>query len=356
MIDAFISYSSRESEAAVRLCALLEDSGVPCWMAPRNLTTGSHWAGSIAQALRNARLVVLLFSRNSNESLQVLREVALAADNRLPILPVRIDGTRPSDEMAYFLSICHWLDVPDGAVDKAITPLLAAIRPVQETPVPKPQAADPMGGMLVDIYDEEMSLMGTAVRAEAHEKGLWHKTFHCWFVSRADGVPSVWFQRRSMSKADFPGLYDITASRHLNAGESDREGIGRIVTELGVTVRFEDVIYLGVRQYAEKKGAFHNCEFNSVYLFETPYALTDYDLQPAEVSGIIRLSAGDGLKLFSGRVSEVSAIACLYEDGKRCVSGLTVTADDFVPRVDDYYRRIFQTAIDYYDGQSPLTI
>jgi hypothetical protein len=78
MIDAFISYSSVEADAARRLCSLLEENGVQCWMAPRDIPVGSHWAGSISQALRNAKLMVLLFSKHANDSTQVLREVTLA--------------------------------------------------------------------------------------------------------------------------------------------------------------------------------------------------------------------------------------------------------------------------------------
>jgi isopentenyldiphosphate isomerase len=357
MIDAFISYSSVEADAARRLCSLLEENRVQCWMAPRDIPVGSHWAGSISQALRNAKLMVLLFSKHANDSTQLLREVTLAAANRLMIFPLRIDGTQPGDDMEYFLSICHWLDAPGGALENAVPELVAAIRPIRKAEASiQVQASDSMGNMKLDIYDEDMNPLETALRADAHSKGLWHKTFHCWFVSRESGEPFVWFQGRSQSKADFPGLFDITAARHLMAGESDREGINRIDTELGVTVDFENTVYLGVRQYAEKRGSFHNREFNSVYLYDSPYALTDFAPQPAEVSGLIKVAADDGLRLFSGRVAEIPAVASLYDDGKRNIRKLSVDASVFVPRVDDYYRRIFQVAIDYYAGIRPLSI
>jgi isopentenyldiphosphate isomerase len=360
MIEAFISYSSKEIEAAHRMCVLLEKGGIQCWMAPRDIPLGSHWAGSISQALRNAKVMVLLFSKNSNDSQQVIREVTLAASNRLVIMPVRIDDTLPSDDMEYFLSISHWLDASSRPLENTISELITTIRSKLKIEMPKqaekPNYIDPMGGMLLDIYDENMDMTGTALRADAHMKGLWHKTFHCWFVSCEMSVPYVWVQRRSNEKADFPGLFDITAARHLNAGESDREGINQIDKELGVMVDFEAVVYLGVRQYAEKRSAFYNREFNSVYLYDSSYALGDFDLQPSEVSGILKISANDGLSLFSGKAAEISAVGCLNEDGKKKISKLNVTAEDFVPRVDDYYRKIFTAAKDHFSGVSPLTI
>jgi isopentenyldiphosphate isomerase len=361
MIDAFISYSSKEKAAAYRMCDLLEKGGIRCWMAPRNIPLGSHWAGSILQALRNAKIMVLLFSKNANDSQQVIREVSLAASNRLVIMPVKIDDTLPSDDMEYFLSISHWLDASNRPFESTMTELITTIRSKLKINTPKQaeqrvSVTDPMGGKMLDIYEENMDSTGTALRADVHLKGLWHKTFHFWFVSCEAKTVYVCVQRRSNEKADFPGLFDITAARHLNAGESDREGINQIDKELGVVVDFENVIYLGVRQYAEKRGSFYNREFNSVYLYDSPYALGDFVLQPAEVSGILKISAEDGLRLFSGKAAEIAAVGCLYEDGIKSISKICITAEDFVPRVNDYYRKIFTVAKDYFSGVGPLTI
>ena len=38
---------------------------------------------------------------------------------------------------------------------------------------------------LIDIYDENMHPLGTAPIMQAHQEGLWHKSFHCWIVKRA---------------------------------------------------------------------------------------------------------------------------------------------------------------------------
>jgi isopentenyldiphosphate isomerase len=360
MIDAFISYSSIEIDAAKRICLLLEMGGIHCWMAPRDIQLGSHWAGSITQALRNAKIMVLLFSKNANDSQQVIREVTLAAANRLILIPVKIDDTSPSDDMEYFLSVSHWMDASNRTLESVTKELITTIRSREQKDIPmqaeKHDTYDPMGSKLLDVFDENMDITGTALREDVHRKGLWHKTMHCWFVSCEEGVPYVWVQRRSSEKADFPSLFDITAARHINAGESDRNVINQIDNELGVTVHFEDVVYLGVRQYAEKRGTFYNREFNSVYLYNSPYTLGDFNFQPAEVSGILKIPADAGLSLFSGKTAEIAVVGCLYENGKKSICKMNITAEDYVPRVDDYYRKIFTMAKDYFSGISPLTL
>ena len=46
---------------------------------------------------------------------------------------------------------------------------------------------------LLDIYDEKGNLIGTEDRKIVHEKGLWHKTVHCWLY---DDKGNIFFQIR----------------------------------------------------------------------------------------------------------------------------------------------------------------
>ena len=45
--DIFLSYSSADAPAANAMCAALENKGIKCWIAPRDIAPGSHWGGSI---------------------------------------------------------------------------------------------------------------------------------------------------------------------------------------------------------------------------------------------------------------------------------------------------------------------
>lgn len=361
MIDAFISYSSKEMKVAKRICDLLEKKGIICWMAPRDIMCGSHWAGSIAQALRNAKTMILIFSKNANESENVMREVAIASNYKISISTVKIDSTIPSDNMEYFLAISQWLDASKLSYKRAIEELAVTIHPditanLMSKDIGYYSRTDSMGTKELDIYNHEMDLIDTALRSEAHSKGLWHKTFHCWFISYEEDKPYIWVQKRSNSKFDFPGLYDITVARHLVKGESDREGINQIDKELGIDVDFENVMYMGVRQYAEKRGSFYNREFNSIYLYNSPYDFNDFDLNLDEASGIVKIHVEDGLNLFKGKVAEISSVGCFFEKGKKKISKINITAEDFVPRVDDYYIKIFTLSKDYFAGVSNLSI
>jgi HEAT repeat protein/DNA polymerase III delta prime subunit len=114
--EAFISYSNRDKPTADAVRTALEDQGIRCWIAPRDVTPGIPFGQSIIEAIHGSRLLVLVFSSAANASQHVMREVEGAVGRRIPILPLRIEDAQPSGSMAYFLQSIHWLD--------ALTPLL----------------------------------------------------------------------------------------------------------------------------------------------------------------------------------------------------------------------------------------
>jgi photosystem II stability/assembly factor-like uncharacterized protein len=108
--EVFISYSSRDRLTADAVCATLESRGIRCWIAPRDVLGGERYGEALVRALRNSRLMVLVFSATANQSQQVLSEVERAVSKGLPIIPLRIEDVQPSDEMEYYISSRHWLD------------------------------------------------------------------------------------------------------------------------------------------------------------------------------------------------------------------------------------------------------
>ena len=108
--DAFISYSQPDHDCAFELVARLEGQGVDCWIAPRDIAPSADWAAEIVDAISSARLMLLVYSANSNLSPQVRREVERAVHKQLSILTFRIEDVPPSKSLEFFLSAQHWMD------------------------------------------------------------------------------------------------------------------------------------------------------------------------------------------------------------------------------------------------------
>jgi len=128
--DVFISHASRDKVVADAVCAALESAGVRCWLAPRDVQAGRSFAGEVTRAIKNARVMVLIFSANSNNSEQVLREVQLAADGHLHIIQFRIEDIAANDDLKYFLSIPHWLDAITPPLKGHLGRLVSSIKPL----------------------------------------------------------------------------------------------------------------------------------------------------------------------------------------------------------------------------------
>lgn len=64
----FISYSSKEIEIANQTKLVLENNGIPCWMAPQSIPAGSDYAAEIHSAITDCCAVVLFLSKTSQES------------------------------------------------------------------------------------------------------------------------------------------------------------------------------------------------------------------------------------------------------------------------------------------------
>jgi len=99
--DVFISYSAQDKPTADAVCATLEAKHVRCWIAPRDVLPGRDYAETLIEAIRDAPLMVLVFSSSSNSSRHVLREVERAASRNIPVLPLRIEDVPPCASMEY---------------------------------------------------------------------------------------------------------------------------------------------------------------------------------------------------------------------------------------------------------------
>ena len=50
--DVFIRYSSIDKTAADIVCSILEQNGVSCWIAPRDITPGLDFAEAIIDGIK----------------------------------------------------------------------------------------------------------------------------------------------------------------------------------------------------------------------------------------------------------------------------------------------------------------
>ena len=132
--DVFISHSTKNKSVADAVCAALENAAIRCWIAPRDVQPGRPFAGEITRAIHGSKAMVLIFSADSNNSEQILRELELAANARLHIVQFRIEDVTPNDDLQYYLSTPHWFDATTAPLEKHLSRLAIALKTLLETP------------------------------------------------------------------------------------------------------------------------------------------------------------------------------------------------------------------------------
>ncbi len=132
--DVFISYSSKDKTTANAACETLEARGIRCWIAPRDVLPGEEYASALVRALRDSRIMVLIFSSSSDQSQQVLREVERAVSKGMTILPLRIEDIAPCAAMEFYISSRHWLDAFMPPLDHHLDHLTQTVQALLERP------------------------------------------------------------------------------------------------------------------------------------------------------------------------------------------------------------------------------
>ena len=140
--DVFISHSSIDKKAADAICHSLEQNGVKCWIAPRDIPPGANFGGEIIKGIKDCKVFLLVFSKDANNSTAVAKEVERAVlGYKKIVLPFRIEDVAMNENLEFFLTDVHWLDAfPD---DTVFFNLVTAVKNVLGMPtsdsIPKPQ-------------------------------------------------------------------------------------------------------------------------------------------------------------------------------------------------------------------------
>jgi len=128
VFDVFISYSSKDKTTADATCASLENAGIRCWIAPRDIRPGSEYGEALVDALDHCRAMVLIFSANANTSPQIRREVERVVSRGIPVVPLRIEDIAPTKSMAFFVGSVHWLDALTPPLEQHLRVLAEAVK------------------------------------------------------------------------------------------------------------------------------------------------------------------------------------------------------------------------------------
>jgi isopentenyldiphosphate isomerase len=158
----------------------------------------------------------------------------------------------------------------------------------------------------LDILNSDGTSAGyTATKKEAHEKGLWHRAAHVWFVNSKN---EILLQKRADDIESHPGEYDISAAGHLTAGDTFMKGaIREIEEELGIKLEEKDLIKIGElhNESTQHEDKYINKEYNDIYVVKKDIIISDLIIQESEVSLVKYISIEEFKKWIDEKRSDL---------------------------------------------------
>jgi len=207
--DVFISYSNKDKNVADAVCSTLENNGILCWIAPRDITPGAPFAEAIIDGIKGSRIFVLIFSSNSNQSNQVIKEVDRAVHHCLAIIPFRLEDIPMSKQLEYYVSNVHWLDALSQPLEIHIVKLCRVIQKLLT--IDKFETDD-----IKEAFRTEAIKLGEPARAERRLKLPRTRIFAVLVFLAAIIVATGWFFKR---RIDIKSGKEMTVIAGKGSGE-----------------------------------------------------------------------------------------------------------------------------------------
>ena len=136
--DVFINYSTKDQPMPDEICETLENNGIKCWIAPRDFKQGKDINSETVRAVKNTKMMILIFSNSSKRGKYVQNDLKIAHNREKPIISFNIDGTNPEEEGEYYLKIQQWISAypnPEEHYEKLVNTIFEMM-PEASTLVP----------------------------------------------------------------------------------------------------------------------------------------------------------------------------------------------------------------------------
>ena len=336
--DVFISYSSKDQKVAEGVCAYLEQHGIRCFIAYRDIPKGKDWAEVIPLALRESRMMLAVFSENFNLSKQVDREISIAAKRQIPILTFRITDDEFRGTKEYYLTPLNWIDAfpePEkcfGELCRNVQALLAAEKErTIHNSAPREQAhenvQEPLQSEKEETKSPEVFDLDTFVDLEEAEAFAYCRQL----AEKGDKVAQLWLGRLYYDGSGIMKNYAETIRWWTKAAEQGYEYAQRNLADCylegkGTLINYAKAVYW-YRKAAEQGN--HDSLYKLGYCYYHGYGVeqdyaeaVQYWTQAAE-QGHVLAQNSLGKCYFKGqgvRLNETEAVRWFREAAKKNLS------------------------------------
>ncbi len=113
--DIFVSYSRKDSDVVRPIIKPLEKEGYKVWIDIYGIESREQFKNKIVDVIENSKTILFFSSANSNASEWTAKEIGIAVDAKIPIIPIKLDTASYNKSVKFDLIN---LDFADYATDK----------------------------------------------------------------------------------------------------------------------------------------------------------------------------------------------------------------------------------------------
>ncbi|ENU09788.1 NUDIX hydrolase [Acinetobacter calcoaceticus] len=211
--------------------------------------------------------------------------------------------------------------------------------------------------MDIDIFNDNYEYMGVIDKKLAHQLGLWHRVFTCLVYNPS--TQYVYFQLKNSDNYIFDrkSFLDISVGGHYEAGETIEDGIRECQEELGIDVRFNQLISIGIRQTACHIAENYIAnEFQHIFLLPLNIDLSELKPKDNEIVGFVEASINDCIDLLQQKINSIQIKKCMrVKENLWEISTDVITLESFPPNylaLDKIIERLLIAAMRQISGEN----
>lgn len=125
--DIFLSHANHDANLASQIAVHMQNAGISCWMASRDIPVCKDFDVAIVEAIDNCHAALLVLSESSNASPFVFSEVNRAFAKGKPIFTFRLSDILPAPQLELYIARQQWLDGFPPPIEKRLNMLASAI-------------------------------------------------------------------------------------------------------------------------------------------------------------------------------------------------------------------------------------
>lgn len=125
--EVFISYSSQDHAQVRKIIDRLRKAGVSVWMDEGCIDAATLWSEAIVEAINECKVLIMMVSKHSTDSANVVKEVMLASESNKTILPVYLEPADIPTRLKYQLTGIQHSEAHNLTPDELLDELLRGL-------------------------------------------------------------------------------------------------------------------------------------------------------------------------------------------------------------------------------------